>query len=164
MLTRRSSLVYGALLLIWSALIGWQVAEHFHFRRAARDELRRSAKDISNTLALLMRQQRFFGFFVRRDRLETVLNELVTNQVDLRSIVLLDATNDERAFAGAPLDPRLKEDLLKQKEELGLKATQAIEDWDDKDQIVGLMNLAMLGTNLVTDPDHLPPRRMSTNT
>ena len=159
MATRRSWLVYGALLTIWTALICWQVSEHLRVRRAARDELRRSARDISNTLALVMRQQRFGAFgrglFVRRDFLETSLNELV-KQGDLRSIVLLDATNEERAVAGAPVDPKLKEDLIEQREEHGYG-----EKWDDSAKIVGLMNLVDLGTNIVTEPG--PPMRMATN-
>ena len=74
MLTRRSWLVYGALLAIWASLIGWQVAEHVRVRKSARSELRHRAEDISSTLALIVRQQRFV---VRRTYLESILNDLV---------------------------------------------------------------------------------------
>jgi len=56
--------------------------EHFGVRRSARAELRRHAEVISSTLALIMRQQRFF---VRQDRLEGVLNDS-SNRARLRSI------------------------------------------------------------------------------
>ncbi len=144
MVTRRSWFVYGALLAIWVGLIGWQMAEHFGVRRSARAELRRHAEVISSTLALIMRQQRFF---VRQDRLEGVLNELV-KQGELRSIVLLNAANEERAVAGPPIDPAVKDELIKQKNELGYG-----EKWDDQAGFVALMNLVDLGTNVIFSPN-----------
>jgi signal transduction histidine kinase len=150
MLSRRNWLVYGALLAIWSALIGWQVVEHLHVRRAARDDLRHTAQNISKTLALVMRQQRFF---VRRDRIESALKELVA-QGDLLSIVLLNATNEERAVAGAPIDPALKDELIRKKDELGYS-----EVWNDQAKTVAVMNPAYLGTNIVYSEADRPPQR-----
>jgi signal transduction histidine kinase len=154
MLTRRSWLVYGALLAIWASLIGWQVVEHVRVSRSARSELRHRAEDISSTLALIMRQQRFV---VRRTYLESILNDLV-KQGELRSIVLLNTANEERAVAGSPVDPRLKDELLKQKNEPG-----GGEYWDDQTKTVALMNLVDLGTNVVLGTNDLPPARSFTN-
>ncbi len=163
MVTRRSWFVYGALLAIWVGLIGWQMAEHFTVRRSARAELRRHAEVISSTLALIMRQQRFF---VRQDRLEGVLNELV-KQGELRSIVLLNAANEERAVAGPPIDPAVKDELIKQKNELGYG-----EEWDDQAGFVAVMNLVDLGTNVIFSPNDTngpppffppPPHEISTD-
>jgi signal transduction histidine kinase len=152
MLTRRSWLVYGALLAIWASLIGWQVVEHVRVSRSARSELRHRAEDISSTLALIMRQQRLF---VSRSRLEAILNELV-KQGELRSIVLLNAANEERAVAGSPIDARVKDGLLKQKDD-----SHGGEFWDDQTQTVALMNLVDLGTNVVLDTNDLAPRAVT---
>ena len=101
MLTRRSWFVYGALLAIWIILIGWQAAEHVRVKRSARNALRHRAEDISNTLGLLMRSQRFFGV-VTKERLESALNELVKHG-ELISVELLNATNEPVATAGAAM-------------------------------------------------------------
>src|SRR3979411_1664897 len=100
MITRRSWFVYGTLLAIWMVLIGWQVAEHVRVRRSAQAALINRAKDISNTLGLLMRSQRFFGV-ISKERLESALNELVSKG-ELHSVVLLNATNEIVASARGP--------------------------------------------------------------
>ena len=76
MITRRSWLVYGTLLAIWVALIGWQGVEHFRVRRYLQQKLVDRTKDISNTLGLLLRSKSFFGR-ISQDRLESALNELI---------------------------------------------------------------------------------------
>src|ERR1700722_8121922 len=131
MITRRSWFVYGMLLAIWLVLIGWQVAEHVRMRKAARAGLRHRAEDISNTLASIMRSQRFF---VRQDRIETVLNELV-DQGEVYSIALLTATNRPVARAG-PVIELPKDEVPKN------------EYWDEQAQTVTLRNLVDLGTNV----------------
>jgi signal transduction histidine kinase len=156
MLTRRSWVVYAALLAIWVALIGWQVVEHFRVRRTARTELRHRAEDISSTLALLMRSQSFFGV-ISTNRLESALTELVKpGEFHPTSVVLLNARNEELASAGAPFDFQLLNEL------------RGGEYWDDRAKTVMLMNLVDLGTNLapsiVLSPGELrPPFRNGTN-
>src|SRR4051794_40164398 len=98
-MTRRSWLVYGTLLAIWAILIGWQVAEHSRVKRSAQVALINRSKDISNTLGLLMRSQRFFGL-ISKERLETALGELVNPE--LHSIALLNAEEEVVASAGPP--------------------------------------------------------------
>jgi hypothetical protein len=157
MLTRRSGVVYAALLAIWIILIGWQVVEHFRVRRTARTELRHRAEDISSTLALLMRSQSFFGV-ISTNRLESALTELVKpGEFHPTSVVLLNARDEELASAGAPFDFQLLNEL------------RGGEYWDDRAKTVMLMNLVDLGTNLapsiVLSPGELrpPPRPGSNN-
>lgn len=100
---RRSWIVYGVLLSVWLLLIGWQVAEHARVRRTAREALVNRANDISNTLGLLMRSQRFFGM-INQERLESALNELVAHG-DLTSLLLLNAIGEVVASAGAVKEP-----------------------------------------------------------
>ena len=75
-MTRRSWFVYGTLLAIWMLLIGWQAAEHGRVKRSAQTALLNRTREISNTLGLLMRTQRFFGI-INKERIESALNELV---------------------------------------------------------------------------------------
>jgi signal transduction histidine kinase len=133
-MTRRSWLVYGTLLAIWVILIGWQVAEHSRVKRSAQVALINRSKDISNTLGVLMRSQRFFGV-ISKERLETALSELVNPE--LHSIALLNATDEVVASAGPPIDAQSKGDL------------SGGESWGD--QTVTLVNLVDLGTNVTQD-------------
>jgi signal transduction histidine kinase len=111
-LTRRNLLVYGLILGVWLLVVGWQVEEHIRVREAAKADLRGRSKDIANTLSALIRGMRFRGV-IPQDRLEAVLNELVngrTNELvkssELISIVLLNAANEQIAWAGKPIDPQ----------------------------------------------------------
>jgi signal transduction histidine kinase len=135
MITRRSWFVYGTLLAIWMILIGWQAAEHFRVRRSAQVALINRAKDISDTLGLLMRSQRFFGV-ISKERLESGLNELVSKG-ELHSVALLNATNEIVASAGAPIELQSKGEL------------RGGEHWGD--QTVTLENLVDLGTNVTQE-------------
>ncbi|MDB6110146.1 MAG: Sensor protein ZraS, partial [Pedosphaera sp.] len=135
MITRRSWFVYGTLLAIWIILIGWQIAEHVRVRRSAQAALINRAKDISNTLGLLMRSQRFFGV-ISKERLESALNELVSKG-ELHSVVLLNATNEIVASAGAPIELQSRGDL------------RGGEHWGE--QTVTLENLVDLGTNVTQE-------------
>jgi signal transduction histidine kinase len=132
--TRRSWLVYGLLIAIWGAILGWQVAEHTRVRKSARVGLMNRAKDISDTLGLVMRSQRRFGGVISKERLESTLHELV-KPGQLSSIALLNAAGEVVASAGDPIDlPR------------GLRSG---EQWHARK--VTLVNLVDLGTNVLTD-------------
>jgi signal transduction histidine kinase len=145
MMTRRSWFVYGTLLAIWMIVLGWQAAEHLRVRRSARAALIDRAKDISNTLGVLMRSQRFFGV-ITKERLEFALNELVKpGELHPTSVVLLNATNEEVALAGAPIDLQTKGE------------PRGGEYWDDQSHTLTLMNLVDLGTNIVMSASELFP-------
>ncbi len=136
---RRNYIVYGMLAAIWLILVGWQIVEHARVEASTRAVLRNRAKDISNTLFLLMRSQRFFGV-INKERLESALNELVSPG-ELHSVVLLNSMNEVVASAGKPMElPSLKE-------------FQNGELW--KDDSVTLINLVDLGTNVTRDLTNL---------
>ncbi len=148
MITRRSWFVYGTLLAIWVVLLGWQAAEHARVERAARNALLNRTRDISNTLGLLMRSQRFFGV-ITKERLESALTELVKpGELHPVSVGLFNATNEEVAAAGEP------------RGEL-----RGGEYWDDQNQTLTVMNLVDLGTNVIMSRNELrpPPRAPETN-
>lgn len=134
-MTRRSWF-YAALIVIWAAIVAWQVGEHIRVRRSARAALINRTKDISNTLGLVLRSQRRFGGVISKERLESVLNELV-KPGELNAIALLNAGGEVVASAGTPVDFH-KHGVLR-----------SSERWDA--QTVTLMNLIDLGTNLTQD-------------
>ena len=140
--TTRRSLVYGLLLAAWLLLMGWQGAEHFRVKGAARVALRKRAQDISATCGVVIRSQRRFGGVVTKERLELALKELV-NQGELKGIALLNAAGDELAAAGAPIDPRMKGEA------------ETAEFWGD--QTVTLANPVDLGTNVTRDLEGTNP-------
>src|SRR5437667_2670753 len=133
---RRSSLVYGVLIAAWLAIAGWQIAEHSRVNKSARATLRNRAKDISNTLVLVMRSQRRFGGVISKERMESTLTELLKLDL-LNAIALLNAAGEVVASAGEPIDLQSK------------GAIRSGEQWDAK--TVTLMNLVDLGTNLTQD-------------
>ncbi|HZV36761.1 MAG TPA: ATP-binding protein [Verrucomicrobiae bacterium] len=135
MLTRRSWLVYGVLLAIWLLLIGWQTAEHLRVRRTARASLVHRAKDISETVALIMRSQRLFS---STERIESILNELV-KQGEIQSISLLNATNGSLASAG----PKI---------ELPPGGLVDNEYWNQNEKTLTLVNPVDLGTTNIIIP------------
>lgn len=141
-LTRRNLLVYGLILGVWLLVVGWQLEEHIRVREAAKADLRGRSKDIANTLSALIRGMRFRGV-IPQDRLEAVLNELVngrTNELvkssELISIVLLNAANEQIAWAGKPIDPQNE-------------AMQHGERWGTK--TVTLVNPVDLGAALTSE-------------
>lgn len=154
-MNQRGRLVYGVLLVVWLAILAWQVAEHERVRRVAKVALVNRAKDISTTLGIVLRSQRRFGV-ISKDRLESALNELLTPE-ELKAVALLNAASDKVASAGAPIDLELK----------GLVPTG--EHWGQNN--VTLMNLVDLGPTVPSEfegtnpPIVLPPRsdRASTN-
>lgn len=132
---RRSVLIYGTLLAIWVLLLAWQVVEHNRVEASARIALGNRAKDISNTLGLLMRSQRFFGV-ISKERLEYALNALVSHG-ELQSVELLNAMEEVVASAGPPIELPPKTEI------------RGGEHWD-KDTVT-LLNLVDLGTNVTHD-------------
>ncbi|MEO6036190.1 MAG: ATP-binding protein [Verrucomicrobiota bacterium] len=125
----------AALVLIWLLIMGWQVAEHIRVRRAAHATLINRAKDISNTLALVLRSQRLFNI-ISRERLESALNELI-KPGQLNSIALLNEKGAVVISAGTPLDLSAG------------KVLQQGEHWEA--QTVTVMNLVDLGTNMTAE-------------
>src|ERR1041384_5141260 len=96
-LTRPSHWVYGILAAVWLLAGVWQAEEHLRFREAAKTNLSNRSKDIANTISACIRGMRFRGA-VRKERLETVLDELVNGGAndlvtspELLSIFLLNA-------------------------------------------------------------------------
>ena len=136
MITLRRSWIYGLLLVIWAVILGWQAVEHIIVRKSARTALINRAKDISNTLVLVMRSQRRFGGVISKERMESTLTELLKLDL-LNAIALLNAAGEVVASAGEPIDLQSK------------GAIRSGEQWDAK--TVTLMNLVDLGTNLTQD-------------
>jgi signal transduction histidine kinase len=160
MLARRNWLIYGIFLAIWIALIGWQAAEHLRVKKLAQAELVNHAKDVSSTLAVLVRSQAFFGV-ANTNRMESALKALVTpGELHPTSVVLLNARDEELVSAGAPIDPQRIEDA----------ETNRGAQWDNQTQTVLLLNLVDLGTNtgttngttIISSPEELR-RPRSTN-
>jgi hypothetical protein len=134
--THRSVFVFGLLAVVWGLIAGWQAVEHVRVKKSARAALINRAKDISNTLGLVMRSQRRFGGIISKERLETALKELV-KPGELSAIALLNAAGEIVASAGEPIDVQ------------SIGAVRSGEYWGDK--TVTLMNLVDLGTNLTHD-------------
>ncbi|HTS17005.1 MAG TPA: ATP-binding protein [Verrucomicrobiae bacterium] len=140
-ISRRSTLIYGLLLAAWVLVLGWQTAEHFRVRRAARAQLIYRAQDISNTLGIVLRSQRRFGV-LSKERLESALNDLV-RPGELHGIALLNAAGDVVASAGTLGDFQAR------------NVDGPAERWNQ--QTVTLMNLVDLGTNVTRDIENSRP-------
>jgi signal transduction histidine kinase len=159
-MTRRFPLVYGLLLAVWGLIVGWQAVEHNRVRQSAKADLRKSSKDIANTLSAFIRGLQFRGA-VLQERLEPVLNELVsgrTNELvkssELISIALLNAAGEPVAAAGKPIDFEQK-DILQEGERWGRTSVTFVNPVD-----LG----ASLASEGATNPTIvLPPRRDLTN-
>ncbi len=142
MITRRSWFVYGTLLAIWVVLIGWQGVEHVRVRRAAEQKLVDRTKDLSNTLGLLMRSQRFFGV-ISKERLESALKELVQpGELHPVSVEVVNMDYEKMASAGPPI-------------ELPRGELPGGVYWDNKARTLTLQNLVDLGTNVVMSAGEL---------
>lgn len=141
-MNRRSVLIYGFLSVAWILVLGWQVTEHFRVQRVARAELIHRAKDISNTLGIVLRSQRRFGGVISKERLESALTDLV-RPGELNGIALLNAAGDVVASAGAPAESQTK------------AVAGPSEHWDE--QTVTLMNLVDLGAGITHDIERTNP-------
>jgi hypothetical protein len=105
-LKRSSKLVYGLLLGAWLLVVGWQVEEHFRVVEAGKSDLRNRSHEIANTLSAVTRALRFRGT-IFQERLEPVLNELVTSRTNaifnsggLLSVGLLNPEGEPVVAAG----------------------------------------------------------------
>ena len=130
-LKRRSTLIYGLLVVVWVVVVVWQMSEHARVEEGGRTYLRRNSKTIANTLGAVVRGQQFRGA-VFRDRLEPVLNELVngytnefTKSGELVAITLLNAAGESIVSAGRPVDLQQK-DILQEGERWGAKTVTMV--------------------------------------
>jgi len=124
MTRRRNALVYTLVAGVLALVLAWQAEEHFRIKAAARTDLSSRAKDIANTVGACIRGMRFRGA-VLQERIEPVLNELVngrTNELvkssELVSIALLNASGEQLASAGRPIDYS-QQDILQEGERWG---------------------------------------------
>jgi len=104
-MSKRNSLVYLLLAIVWLALVALQVAEHRAFRRSSEDSLQRHARDLSNALGVVIRSQRRFGT-VSKDRLAGALQGLAEGE-EVKGIMLFNPVGGAIASAGEPMDPAL---------------------------------------------------------
>lgn len=118
-MNNRSRLVYGLLFVLWAVIIVWQVIEHLRVRQNARAALINRSRDITTTLGVVIRSQRFRGGVVLQERLEGALKELVKSG-ELSSIALLNGAGEVVASAGGPFDFESNH------------VAQAGEHWEDK--------------------------------
>ena len=100
-------MIYGLLVAIWGVILGWQVVEHARVRKSARAALINRAKDISDTLGLVMRSQRRWGGVISKERMESTLHDLI-RPGELNAIALLNSTGDVVASAGETIDLQAK--------------------------------------------------------
>src|SRR5690349_6604374 len=98
----RTRPVYLVLLAFWLVVVFWQGFEHARFQRDSRDALINRSKDISSTVGVLLRSQRFFGI-ISQDRLESALTALVQPE-ELRGVSILNTRGETVASAGEPID------------------------------------------------------------
>lgn len=105
-LNRRHHLVLGLLSGVWLLVVAWQVEEHLRVVEAARSDLRNQSQKIASTLSAVTRALRFRGALFQ-DRLEPVLNELVSNHTNailnangLLALALLNTEGDPVVAAG----------------------------------------------------------------
>jgi signal transduction histidine kinase len=102
-MNRRSWFVYALLGATWAAICVWQTAEHIRFRKSTHAGLVNRGRDISDTVALVMRSQRRFGGVISRERMEGALKELIKPD-ELTGVALLNVAGDIVASAGDPPD------------------------------------------------------------
>lgn len=136
-MTRRTRLVYGALLSVWAVILIWQIVEHHRVHEAGKAALINRAKDISSTVGLVMRSQRRFGV-ISKDRIESALTALI-RPGEVPAIALLNAAGDVVASAGGPIDLETR----------GLVPTGM--HWGERS--VTVMNLVDLGTNVAAEAE-----------
>lgn len=98
----RSRPVYLVLLAFWLVVVAWQGLEHARFQRDSREALINRSKDISSTVGIVLRSQRFYGI-IPQDRLESALTALVQPE-ELRGVSILNAVGEIVASAGESVD------------------------------------------------------------
>jgi signal transduction histidine kinase len=137
----RSRPVYLVLLAFWLLVVAWQGVEHARFQRDSREALINRSKDISSTVGIVLRSQRFFGI-ISQDRLESALTALVQPE-ELRGVSILNTRGEIVASAGEPIDMEMN----------GLVPTGV--HWGKEK--VALMNLVDLGTNVTSEAEDTRP-------
>jgi len=140
-MNKGTRLIFAVLLAIWAIIIAWQGAEHLRVRKSARAALLNRAKDISNTLGVVLRSQRHFGV-ISKERLESALADLV-KPGELNGVAMLNAQGDRVASAGELTDYLPKPEL------------RTAELWGPDTMTV--MNLVDLGTSLTQEPTRTNP-------
>ena len=105
-LKRQSKTVYGLLAGVWLVVAGWQCQEHFRVVETAKSDLRNRSREIASTLSAVTRALRFRGA-IFQERLEPVLNELVSNRTNaivsssgLLAVSLLNTEGNPMVTAG----------------------------------------------------------------
>lgn len=139
-MNRRSVLVYGLLLLVWGVILGWQAVEHSRIKEYAQASLINRAKDVSDTVGLVLRSQRHFGI-ISQERLESALAALIKTD-EMTGVAVLNASGGVVASAGTPIDS-----------EFGTASTKGI--WGNK--TITLTNLVDLGTNMTPEMEDNRP-------
>jgi len=137
----RARPVYVVLLLAWLLISAWQAVEHARVHQNARVALINRAKDISSTVGVVLRSQRFFGI-ISQDRLESALAALIQPD-ELTGVSILNSGGDIVASAGEPINLDWQ----------GLVRTG--QYWGPNS--VALMNLVDLGTNVTSEAEDNRP-------
>ena len=70
------------LTVVWLFVVAWQGLDHFRFKDHARTALLNRARDITNSLAIVIRSQKRFGSVIPKDRLESALQDLTRDLGD----------------------------------------------------------------------------------
>ena len=141
----RKKIVLIFLAIVWLVTVGWQIKEHDRFMNSSREGLLVRAKDISNSLATVIRAQRRFGGFVKKSRLESALSDLVKMD-ELRSIALINSTGEVVASAGREMNLDIS------------SLPERGERWNRQEKSVTYVNLVDLGV------DHNNPQGESSPT
>ncbi|HOE12491.1 MAG TPA: ATP-binding protein [bacterium] len=127
------------LTIFWLAVVAWQYLEHQRVVADGRTALRNRGRDIANTLAVVIRSQRFFGGVVFQPRLEAALLELVRSE-DFKSVILFNAYGEIVCSAG-DIDISDLDSLIEAGEKwdknsvwmvslVDLEVESPLEDWD----------------------------------
>src|ERR1041384_6709518 len=141
-MSRRSFWIYLALTVAWLAGVGCEAAEPHRVSETTRTQVVNRARDISSTMALVMRSQRRFGV-ISRERIESALEELIRpGEVD--AIGLVNTDGETVAAAGEE-----KIDLLVS------NAARPGVHWGP--DAVTVVNLFDLGTNFSQEASAPPP-------
>ena len=98
---RSHMLVYGSLALVWAAVMVWQVLEHLRVRRLTEASQFSHARDVANSLAVVIRSQRRLGA-VPRNRLVVALEDLAGSG-ELVGVALLSPAGTVVAAGGRAL-------------------------------------------------------------
>jgi signal transduction histidine kinase len=100
---KRDLIVSVTLIGCGLGICGWQVEEHFRFKRDAAQALINRGRDITSTLGVVVRSQRRNGIVVSKERLQSALQDLIRPD-DLESIAILGATGEPIASAGLAVE------------------------------------------------------------